>query len=546
MQVNKIIILGGGSAGWMAASALINDFPDKDITLIEASDIPTIGVGESTLSEIHKFIAPLGIAEEDWMPACDATYKLSVDFTNWDGKGTRVHYPFGKYQRYIEEHSPLVRKEQWFERKTVLNSPVTEWAEFLHDHIELLDNSKYTDNSDGYFKNLTLNRTGLNLDKAYHFNATLFGQWLKTNFCMPKGVKHVVGTCNNVVQDEHGYVDYINLEGDDKNYHADLFIDCSGFHSILLEKVYNVPFHSFKDALLNDKALATTIPYTDKNIEMEVTTNATTMNAGWCWNIPLYNRIGTGYVYSSQFLTDDEAEKEFREYLLKHRKPFANLEPQRDFLKINIRSGVREEPWIKNVVAVGLSSGFIEPLESTGLVLTHKNIQNIVKVLKLGHNGKQVTGFLRQSFNTWVHKDMSLVGFIILHYAFAQRNDTEYWRYVTEEVKYDGSIFKSCEGIDWIKSAVLAPKRFLEKGFSVFDGNEGISTIMAGFDFNPLYLEDLRESADNANIDWDSFVSFLKKMDNWLIDKRNRNKDYVNTLPSHYEWLKQHIYNGRE
>ena len=142
MQINKIIILGGGSSGWMTAAGLISRFPNKDITLIESANINTIGVGESTLAEINDFLKMLGVKDSDWMPFCKATYKLSIDFTNWDGKGTRFHYPFGFYPRYVEEDSPLKRKDQWFQRKLLCDSPPTEYAEFLWDTIELIDNNR--------------------------------------------------------------------------------------------------------------------------------------------------------------------------------------------------------------------------------------------------------------------------------------------------------------------------------------------------------------------------------------------------------------------
>ena len=153
MQINKIIILGGGSSGWMTAAGLISRFPNKDITLIESANINTIGVGESTLAEINDFLKMLGVKDVDWMPFCKATYKLSIDFTNWDGKGTRFHYPFGFYPRYVEEQSPLKRKDQWFQRKLLCNTPPTEYAEFLWDTIELIDHNKFTLNEDKFFYN---------------------------------------------------------------------------------------------------------------------------------------------------------------------------------------------------------------------------------------------------------------------------------------------------------------------------------------------------------------------------------------------------------
>ena len=183
MQINNIIILGGGASGWMTAAGLISRFPNKDITLIESANINTIGVGESTLAEINDFLKMLGVKDVDWMPFCKATYKLSIDFTNWDGKGTRFHYPFGFYPRYVEEQSPLKRKDQWFQRKLLCNTPPTEYAEFLWDTIELIDHNKFTLNEDKFFYNFQTTslagmRSGVATDRAYHFDAAKFGEWL--------------------------------------------------------------------------------------------------------------------------------------------------------------------------------------------------------------------------------------------------------------------------------------------------------------------------------------------------------------------------------
>ena len=291
---------------------------------------------------------------------------------------------------------------------------------------------------------------------------------------------------------------------------------------------------------------ATTIPYTDKNTEMETTTNATTMNAGWCWNIPLYNRIGTGYVYSSQFLTEDEAETEFREYLLKHRLPFANKEPQVNFNKIKFKTGVRTTPFYKNVVSIGLSSGFIEPLESTGLMLTHNAITHLVNLLQLADNGKKPIGFLKSSFNKWIHNNMDIASFIALHYSWASRSDTPYWEYITNDMEWPpdyierGSIKNNIyDGINNIKKYSHVGTS-IGKMFSKFGVVEGLSIVMAGMGRKML--------TEDAIIDLcgDEIHDDLAKINSWIQTRHERNKRYVNTLPTHYEYLKENIYNGEE
>ena len=539
MQVNKIIILGGGSAGWMTAAALASKMSHIDTTLIESSDIPTIGVGESTLGEINAFLRLLDLDEKEWMAACHATYKMSIDFTNWDGKETRFHYPFGNHVKYVDEVTPLKDRSHWFQRKMLCDDvPNTEYAELLFDTIEIIDNNKFTKNKDKFFRNFTEN------DIAYHFDATLFGEWLKNEYCKPKGVNHIVGTYVESHLNEQGYIEYIKLKDSDKKYYADLFIDCTGFNGLLIKKLMKVKRDSFSDVLINDRALATTIPYTDKNLEMEATTNATTMNAGWCWNIPLYNRIGTGYVYSSQFLTEDEAELEFREYLLKHRKPYANKQPLKNILKLNIDSGIMEEPWYKNVIAVGLSCGFVEPLESTGLLLTHKTIQKIISILSVSEDGKNVTKYRTDSFNNWVHKDITLASFIAMHYAFASREDTDYWKYIKHDSKYKSNIIQF-NGLTNLLHEMVVPAHWLQDSLNHYFGpKEGISCIMAGMGYNPVGLVDIEDFYSKTALQ--QLKDYLNIIDSFLYEKRLRNMEKVNTLPTHYEYLKENIYNGEE
>lgn len=543
MQINKITILGGGSAGWMTAAALVNNFPNIEIQLIESSDVPTIGVGESTLGRFHEYLHLLSIKEKSWMKFCNATYKLSIDFTNWDGKETRFHYPFGQHRNFTDQYSIIPDRSHWFLRQVMTNAKGNEYCRLLFDTIELIENNKFTKNNDGFFENFECSYG--NKDYAFHLDANLFGEYLKT-YSKDLGVKHIIGTFANAKLNEKGNVEYITLENNDKKFNSDLFVDCTGFRSKLIGSTLDVKFNSFSDILINDRALATTIPYTDKNIEMETTTNATTMNAGWCWNIPLYNRIGTGYVYSSQFLTDDEAEKEFREYLLKHRKPFANKQPLKEFNKIKINTGIREYPWYKNVVSVGLSSGFIEPLESTGLLLTQSSISHLISVLSLSNNGKTVSSYHRTMFNEWTIGQMNICSFIAMHYAFSSREDTDYWKYIHNDLEYK-SDFKTLNGLDNL--AKSNEYDFFAGGsnntfFGDTNPSEGISIIMAGMGFKPVskYLFNMAKEFHSLNMD----PQFNSKIDRWLKDRYRRNMDRVNTLPTHYEYLKENIYNGEK
>ena len=368
MKVKSICIVGGGSSGWMTAAALLKNFEDMEITLVESSDIPTIGVGESTIGSINDYLRNLELEDEDWMSFCNATYKTSIDFQNWDGKGTRVRYPFGDAS-YLGKYSSV----DWFIKKALLGADKDEYTDFAMDSAWMIRANKLVKETD-YIRNWKFNR-----DTSYHMDAALFGEYLKINYCKPRGIKHVIGSIETISKDLSGNISSITI-GSGEDIVADLFVDCTGFASLLLDGAMSVPFISFEDTLLNNRAVAFRIPYTDKEVEMEHATNATTLSSGWVWNIPLWNRIGTGYVYSSKFLTPDKAEAELRDYLTNHRDvkvPAEVLDELRAF-HVNIRPGIHEKGWVNNVCAVGLSNGFIEPLESTGLMLTHDAIAYLI------------------------------------------------------------------------------------------------------------------------------------------------------------------------
>jgi hypothetical protein len=164
----------------------------------------------------------------------------------------------------------------------------------------------------------------------------------------------------------------------------------------------------------------------------------------------------------------------------------------------------------------------------------------------MGDDGENVTGYLKQCFNAWIHADMSFASFVMFHYAFCKRNDTDYWKYITNDVQYDGNIFPACEGLNHYKDRVLGPHMFLEDPYQNFQPQEALSVIMAGMDFNPIYLREYQESHNKAGADINETKEWMQGLDKWLAEKRLKNLNYVKKLPTHYEWLKQNIYNGEE
>lgn len=535
-NIKTICIVGGGSSGWMAAAAIAKTLPNIKLTLVESSDIPTIGVGESTIGHINSFLSLLDIKDEQWMKHCNATYKTSIKFIDFrenpKEQPHKFHYPFGIFDTTDKPRSVM----EWFlARAADPTIDPSNFAEFYHDSILMTDATKMTKNEDHMIRGFNFD-----FDTAYHMDAALFGEWLKNNVAKPNGCIHVVDTVTDVVQKDDESIDYITTEKNG-NIHADLFIDCSGFRSILLDKTLKTPFISFHDTLLNDRAVATIIPYIDKDKELENYTSCTAIEAGWVWNIPLWNRIGTGYVYSSKHATEEEAEAQLRKHLKSNRMIFPDAEraDAAQVKHIKIRHGVHERAWVKNVVGIGLANGFIEPLESTGLMLSHEGITKLCSTL-LMRNGI-VSNYDVDLFNYGFQEQiMGFKDFISQHYALSCRNDTPYWKEVSGAVRYSRNMTNvsnlSNLAHDVASSSDLAFRLHRSRKFDQNMG--GIIYIAAGMGYNPVDTNNIRYEdrrlRDSTDIRKSVYDAWLKHRDEVL--------EYIKTLPTHRAFLAEHIY----
>ena len=252
MNINKILIVGGGTSGWMTAASIFKTLPNVEVSLVESKSIPTIGVGESTLGQFNIFLDMLGLRDEDWMAECNATYKNGIRFNNFSDLGTSYDYPFGGRDR-------IDIKNKWAAVRDCYNLPINEsYNEWHNDNSLLMKYNRCTKNTDGL-----LDAFDFRYDTAYHFDAKLFAEFLK-KFCT--GVQHHYDNIVDVNKDEYGYI--TSLDGEDGNYTADLFIDCTGFQSRLLEKEMGSEFLSYKPWLDNDRALAAHIPYRNRSEEL--------------------------------------------------------------------------------------------------------------------------------------------------------------------------------------------------------------------------------------------------------------------------------------
>jgi tryptophan halogenase len=534
MQIRTVMIVGGGSSGWMTAAALSKLCPHLKISLVESKKIGTIGVGESTLGHINKFFGMLGLKDEDWMAECNATYKNSIRFTNFrENDGTHFEYPFSAGMDFTDKPSGT---QAWSELATLYPEEYTPetFAEFYcTGNTMLAKYNKETRDEKGILRNYEFA-----WDTAYHLDAQLLGQYLKDKIAIPNGVKHIEGEIHSYKKDYLGNLtDILCVDG--TVLRADLFVDCTGFKSILLEGWMGSEFRPFDKYLANDSAWACRIPYEDREKEMHNVTDCHALGNGWVWNIPLWNRIGTGYCYSSKFTTDEEAKREFRDHLAKtgSKERAENAE----MMHIKIRHGRRRRAWVQNVVGVGLSYGFVEPLESTGLLTTHENIIKLVE--QLNRREGYLTRTEIEGYNFAVENEvLRFRDFVSQHYALSRRTDTPYWRWCTQLHEYCpdamGDFMLTQAQYPNMMANIVGNQRYYSEyvGNMFIAGGMGVKSIATKeliFVNGTRQLKTLKQEE----------IGYTKRR---YEEYRDFVIDYVKTLPSHYEFLKNEIYGGKD
>lgn len=467
MIVEKIVIVGAGSAGWMTASFLIKTFPEKEIHVIESPDHPTVGVGESTLLDITNFRDYLGIDEKHFVKQTDASFKMSIKFTDFYEKDSgSFHYPF----RQPDLSDPMLTMKSWMEMKALYPEiPVQDFTRCFFPASDLYENNKFMQN------NGMLGNYNAKTDVAYHFDATKFGIWLRDNYCKPRGVKVIRDTVKSVITNENGIEKLILNSG--AEVVSDLYIDCTGFSALLIDKNLKEPFISFSHVLPNNRAWASQIPYIDKEKEIEPYTNCTAIENGWCWNIPLWSRLGSGYVYSDDFISPEKALEEYKKYLMSSKMTIPRTKKQvnaLDFKDIKMRVGIHKRTFVKNVVAMGLAAGFIEPLESNGLFTVQWFLTDLAKTLLR----KKVSEWDRQAYNQSTYTTFrNFVDFVAMHYSLSIRRDTDYWRAISERTFLEGI----SEGI-LIKDNLM---RIVQQKYTTHEAvpNDGRTYISIGMNY---------------------------------------------------------------
>ncbi|PCI61149.1 MAG: tryptophan halogenase [Gammaproteobacteria bacterium] len=414
--VKSIIIVGGGSSGWMSALYLNHLYNQQQqniqITLIESKDIGTIGVGEATVHSIRFFFAAMGIDEDELLKETNATLKNGILFKNWmkPNKTGEEHQYFHPFE-HVQIDSGLDISSRWLLSGREQHERFDQGTS-LAAHLIAKGHSPKAANSRAY--------EGI-VPYGYHLDATLMGRYLRRK-AIAAGVIHIEGKVNDVVVD-NGNIKSLHTEHGEHN--ADVFIDCSGFKGILINQLKADNWRSFEDALPCNRAVAMQIAYPE-NVTPKPYTMATALDNGWAWEIDLVNRRGTGYVYDGNRLTKEQAEQALKEHNGVDAKILKTVH-----LKMNI--GCREQFWLGNCITIGLSGGFIEPLESTGLHIVNLG----VRLLATHLSSSQVEQSVRDSYNrlmAGVYDDLKQ--FIVAHYCLTDRDDTEFWRQAQKSVGY--------------------------------------------------------------------------------------------------------------
>ncbi len=496
MQVNpiqRVVIVGGGTAGWMTAALLSRAMgPQLDIRLIESDEIGIVGVGEATIPQIRHVNQFLGLNEDDVLKASHGTFKLGIQFNDWRRIGDSYLHAFGD----IGLPLGLIGFHQYWLRKRRQDPMADLWAYSLNAQAA---------NSNRFDRLETVGSSPLSgIKHAYHLDAGLYSKYLSKH-CDPRVVRRTEGKVVDVqLRTEDGFIESVRLESGE-TIGGDLFIDCSGFRGLLIEGALKTGYEDWRHWLPCDRAMAVA---SERVEPMRPYTQASARAAGWQWRIPLQHRSGNGHVYCSQFMGDDEAAA----LLLANLEGKALAEPR----PLRFTTGMRRRFWNRNCVSLGLSAGFMEPLESTSIHLIQTGVSRLLALFPDRHFDPGLSA----EYNRQTRFEYERVrDFLILHYRATERDDSPFWRH--------------CAHIDMPESLLRKLDLFRSSGQIFREGEElftevGWLQVMLGQGIEPTRHHPLADALAPAQLD--EFLGNIRT----LIDRA------VNSMPQHTDFVTEH------
>ena len=495
--VRKVTIVGGGTAGWMTAAVFSQWLSKVEIRLIESEEIGTVGVGEATIPHIRNFIALAGLDELKMISETKATFKLGIHFVDWGAPGETYVHGFGKIGRdmlWLHPH------QLWLAARTREPGKVGSFDRYAINCVaSLKDRFSFPDKRN---PNSPLG----DIDYAYQFDASLFARYLRSE-SEDRGVIRVEGRIVDVVKDpESGFVDRVKLN-DGREVEGDFFIDCSGMRALLIGDALGIGYESWKQWLLCDRAqavpcssVAPVTPYT----------RSTARKSGWQWRIPLQHRIGNGYVYASDLISDDEVAQSLLSAL--------DGEPMADPRPVRFAPGRRHKSWEKNVVALGLSSGFLEPLESTSIHMIQTGIERLLAMFPAqSFSEVDIAEYNRQA--KIEYEDVR--DFIIAHYKVTRRSGDPLWDHV-RTMEVPDSL---AQRLELFRSSARFFKRHAQE---LFAEESWVQVLIGqGLDMTPDPVTGFVSDEDIA-----SFLGDIAEVIEDVADKMPDHGEFVRNLPA--------------
>ncbi len=495
-RINRIIVVGGGSSGWMAATALASYLGKQaSISLIESEELGIIGVGEASVPFIRQFNGQwLGIDETEFVKRTQGTVKLGIQFNDWGRLGDSYIHGFGAIGRSL---GPLPFHQFWL--KLFLAGRASAIGDYSAQTV-MAPRGKFAPGD----LNASPDSPLAEIAYAYHFDAVLYARYLR-EIAEARGVQRIEGRVVNVVQTTtDGRITELRL-ADGREFGADFFIDCSGFSGLLIEQTLQTGYLDWRHWLACDRALA--VP-TAATATITPYTRATARSSGWQWRIPLQHRVGNGYVYASQFCSDEEAEATLMMGL--DAAPLAEPRPLR------FCTGMRKQVWHKNVLALGLAAGFLEPLESTSIYLAQSGITRLLSMFP----DKTLNPLLIQRYNRETAEEYERIrDFLILHYHVTERNDSAFWDYcrsmaIPDSLQETLELFR-CDG------------RYFRQGEDFFALPSWVQ-VMLGQGIVPRAYHPIVDDMPDAQLQ--QHVEGIRQMLMQAVD----------SMPTHQQWLQRY------